>query len=87
MDATSSITGPLKALDAQGGKWHCMSCWAYTADLTSPEDEQRLAGSRTVLPGQLRPSAKRGGTCDAGRHQTGGLLVRALRRQPAAERR
>jgi hypothetical protein len=87
MDANQFHDRAVKALDAQSGKWHCISCWAYAADLTSPEDEQRLAALARSFRHSADPTAKRGGACDTGRHQTGGLLVRALRHQPAAERR
>jgi hypothetical protein len=75
------------ALDSQSGKWHCIACWATAADLRTPEDQQRLTALARTFLSTEDPAAKRGGSCDAGRHQAGGLLVRSLRRRPAAERR
>jgi hypothetical protein len=77
----------LAALDSRSGKWHCVSCWAQAAGLTAPEDQQRLTALARSFLTSSDPEAKRGGTCDAGRHQTGGLLVRAAGRRPAAARR
>ena len=87
MDANRFHDQALTALDAHGGKWHCVSCWAQAADLTSPEDQERLGALARSFLSSTDPEAKRGGTCDAGRHQTGGLLVRRAGRRPAAERR
>ena len=87
MEANRFHDQALKALDAHGGQWHCMSCWAQAAELTSPDDEQRLSRLARSFQVNGDPEAKRGGTCDVGRHETGGLLVRAVRRRPAAERR
>ena len=85
MDANEFHDRAVAALDSRSGKWHCISCWATAADL-SPEDQQRLTELARTFLGTEDPAAKRGGTCNAGGHQAGGLLVRALPRHPAAER-
>jgi hypothetical protein len=87
MDANKFHDRAVAALDSRSGKWHCISCWAIATDLRSPEDQQQLTELARTFLNTGDPSAKRGGTCDAGRHQAGGLLVRTLPRQPAAERR
>jgi hypothetical protein len=87
MDANTFHDRAVTALDSRSGRWHCVSCWAQAADLTSAEDQQRLSALARSFLARTDPQAKRGGTCDAGRHQTGGLLVRAAARGPAAERR
>ena len=87
MDANKFHDLALTALDSRSGNWHCVSCWARAADLTSPEDQQRLGALARSFLVSTDAEAKRGGTCDAGKHQTGGLLVRAAGRRPAAERR
>ncbi len=87
MDANRFHDQALTALDAHSGKWHCVSCWAQAAGLPSPEDQRRLGDLARAFVGGTDPEAKRGGTCDIGRHQAGGLLVRTTTRRPAAERR
>jgi hypothetical protein len=87
MDANKFYDQARKALDARSGKWHCVSCWAHAADLTAPEEQHRLTALARSFLGRMDPEAKRGGTCDAGRHQAGGLLVRTASRRAAAERR
>jgi hypothetical protein len=87
MNANKFHDQALAALDSRSGKWHCVSCWAQAAVLTSPEDQQRLGALARSFLDSTDAEAKRGGTCDAGQHQTGGLLVRAAARRPAAERR
>jgi hypothetical protein len=86
MDANRFHDQARKALDARSGKWHCVSCWAQAAHLTAPAEQERLAALARSLLGRTDPEAKRGGTCDAGEHQAGGLLVRTPARRAAATR-
>jgi hypothetical protein len=48
MNANKFHDQALAALDSRSGKWHCVSCWAQAAVLTSPEDQQRL-GARAFV--------------------------------------
>lgn len=86
MNANAFHDRALTALDSRGGTWHCVACWARAADLPSPDDHRRLGTLARSFLGGTDPEAKRGGACDAGGHQTGGLLVRTAGRRPAAER-
>ena len=87
MEANKFHDRAVATLDSRSGKWHCILCWAIAADLRSPDDQQRLTKLALTFLSREDPAAKLGGTCDAGTHQAGGLLVRTLPRQRAAERR
>ncbi len=64
MDANRFHDQAVTASGKRPGEWHCMECWSWASNLTSPQHVGQLRALARTLPSLGEHEVQRGGRCD-----------------------